>query len=342
MKILVTGAAGFIGFSTSLELLKRGDNVVGVDNINDYYDINLKRARLSQLEKFDNFTFVQTDISNFECIEDVFSKHGPFQRALHLAASAGVRYSKKNPLKVVNNNIIGHTNILELCSRTDNFEHLVFASSSSVYPQDSQQPFSIESRVDRPVSVYASTKAANELISHAYCENFDLAQTALRFFTVYGPWGRPDMSYFLFTNAIVNSQPIGLFNFGDMRRDFTYIDDIVAGTVAALDNPPAQESMSMPYQKFNLGAGNSQPLGKLVQLLEEGLGMEAIKNYEQGPRGEMLDTLADIEPTRKRLGYSPSVSLEQGVPRFVDWYRQFYGLDKTVGSSIEMQVGGNA
>ena len=325
MKILVTGAAGFIGYSTSLALLDRGEQVVGLDNINDYYDIGLKHARLSQLHKFDNFEFQKADVGNYERLEEIFHAQGPFLRVIHLAANAGVRYSQQFPLEVINSNIVGHANILQLCRQTDNFEHLVFASSSSVYSQDDKLPFSVQNRVDRPVSVYAATKAADELISHVYSDNFDLPQSALRYFTVYGPWGRPDMSYYLFTDAMMKSKPIRLFNFGDMRRDFTYIDDIVAGTLAALDNPPSQNSQSTPIQAFNLGAGDSQPLGKMVSLLEQNLGVEAIKNYEAGPRGEMLETFADIDSTRERLGYSPSVSLEYGIEKFVEWYRDFHG-----------------
>ena len=326
MKILVTGAAGFIGYSMSMALLKRGEQVVGIDDINDYYDVKLKQARLARLEKFDSFTFSRSDVCSFEQLEEIFNLHGPFQKVIHLAAHAGLRYSQQYPLKVVNTNIDGHANILELCRRTDNFEHLVFASSSSVYSQDDPLPFSIENCANRPVSVYAATKAADELISYVFSENFGLPQSALRYFTVYGPWGRPDMSYYLFTDAIVNSRAIRLFNFGDMRRDFIYIDDVVAGTLAALDNPPSQDSMSVPLQVFNLGAGYSYPLEKLVELLEESLGIEAIKNYEQGPRGEMLDTLADMEFTRERLGFSPTVWLEQGIPNFVEWYRRFHAI----------------
>ncbi len=324
MKILLTGAAGFIGFSTSMALLKRGDEVVGLDNLNDYYNVRLKHARLTQLEKFGNFNFEKADISNYEHTESIFRTQGPFPKVIHLAANAGVRYSQQFPLQVINSNIVGHANILQLCRRIDNFEHLVFASSSSIYSQNDKLPFSVDHRVDRPVSIYAATKAADELISHVYADNFDLPQSALRYFTVYGPWGRPDMSYYLFSNAMMNSTPIRLFNFGDMRRDFTYIDDIVSGTVAALDNPPPQNSQSTPIRAFNLGAGNSEALEKMVSLLEQNLGVEAERIYEAGPRGEMLETFADIEFTTNHLGYSPSVSLEEGIEKFVDWYREYH------------------
>lgn len=324
MKILVTGAAGFIGYSAALALLRRGEQVVGLDNINDYYDVSLKQARLSQLNEFGNFEFHKADVGRIEQLEGVFRSSGPFVNVIHLAANAGVRHSQQFPLEVINSNIVGHANILQLCRHTDRFEHLVFASSSSIYSQHDTLPFSVSNRVDRPVSVYAATKAADELISHVYSDNFDLPQTALRYFTVYGPWGRPDMSYYLFSEAMMKSEPIRLFNFGDMRRDFTYIDDIVAGTLAALDNPPSSDSGSTPMQAFNLGAGNSQPLGKMVSLLERCLGVEAIKNYEAGPRGEMLETFADIDSTREQLGYSPSVSLEQGIEEFVEWYRKYH------------------
>ena len=324
MKILVTGAAGFIGSSTSHVLLERGEKVVGLDNINDYYNIQLKESRLSRLREFKEFSFIKADICDFAKLQGIFRDHGPFQKVIHLAANAGVRYSQKFPLEVVNSNVVGHTNILELCRQTDNFEHLVFASSSSVYPQSGELPYSIDCRVDRPVSVYAATKAASELISHVYSDNFYIPQTALRYFTVYGPWGRPDMSYYLFTNAIVNSRPIQVFNFGDMRRDFTYIDDIVAGTILALDKPPQVEGHTAPIQTFNLGAGKSEPLEKLISLIEKNLGKKAIKNLEAGPRGEMEETLADIEFTRNEIGFSPSVALETGIARFVEWYRWYH------------------
>ena len=324
MKILVTGAAGFIGFSTSIALLKRGDEVVGLDNVNDYYDVSLKHARLSQLQKFENFKFEKADISNFEHLENVFQTQGPFPKVIHLAANAGVRYSQQFPLQVINSNVVGHANILQLCRWNDNFEHLVFASSSSVYSQNDKLPFSVDNRVDRPVSIYAATKAADELISHVYADNFDLPQSALRYFTAYGPWGRPDMSYYLFANAMMNSTPIRLFNFGDMRRDFTYIDDIVSGTVAALDNPPSQDLQSTPIQAFNLGAGNAEALEKMVSLLEQNLGVKAERIYEAGPRGEMLETFADIEFTSKLLGYSPCVTLEVGIEKFVEWYQEYH------------------
>ena len=324
MKILVTGVAGFIGFSTSMALLKRGDEVVGLDNVNDYYSVGLKHARLTQLEKFGNFKFEKADISNYEHLESIFRTQGPFPKVIHLAANAGVRYSQQFPLQVINSNVVGHANILQLCRRIENFEHLVFASSSSIYSQNDKLPFSVDNRVDRPVSIYAATKAADELISHVYADNFDLPQSALRYFTVYGPWGRPDMSYYLFANAMMNSTPIRLFNFGDMRRDFTYIDDIVSGTVAALDNPPPQDSQSTPIRAFNLGAGNAEALEKMVSLLEQNLGVQAEKIYEAGPRGEMLETFADIEFTTRHLGYSPCVSLEEGIGKFVDWYREYH------------------
>ena len=324
MKVLVTGAAGFIGSSTSHVLLERGEQVVGLDNINDYYDIQLKELRLSRLREFKEFSFVKADICDFANLRGIFRDHGPFHKVVHLAANAGVRYSQNFPLEVVNSNVVGHTNILELCRQTENFEHLVFASSSSVYPHDGELPYSIDCRVDRPVSVYAATKAAGELISHVYSDNFYIPQTALRYFTVYGPWGRPDMSYYLFTDAIVNSKQIQVFNFGDMRRDFTYIDDIVAGTILALDKPPQAGGQNAPIQTFNLGAGKSEPLEKLISLIEEKLGEKAIKNLEAGPRGEMLETLADIEFTRNEIGFSPSVALETGIARFVEWYRWYH------------------
>ena len=325
MKILVTGSAGFIGYATSLALLERGEQVIGLDNVNDYYDVGLKHKRMAQLEKFENFQFVQADVGDYGQLESIFSAHGPFVKVVHLAANAGVRYSQQFPLEVIKSNIAGHANMLQLCRQVDNFEHFVFASSSSIYSQEDKIPYSLDNRVDRPVSIYAATKAADELIGRVYSYNFDLPQTALRYFTVYGPWGRPDMSYYLFTDAIVNSRPIDLFNFGDMKRDFTYIDDIVSGTVAALDNPPSTSDQSSAFQVFNLGAGNAQPLEKMVSLLEQNLQMEAVKNYVAGPRGEMLETFADISVTRNRLGYTPTVSLEDGIGKFVEWYKAYHG-----------------
>ncbi len=324
MTILVTGAAGFIGSAVSLSLLQRDDKVVGIDSINDYYDIGLKKARLNRLEEYKNFSFFKADLCDFDSLREVFDRHGPFKKVVHLAAEAGVRHSQQYPRQVVTSNINGHVHILELCRYTDAFEHLVFASSSSIYSQDEKLPYSVNARVDKPVSVYAATKAADELISHVYSDNFNMPQTALRYFTVYGPWGRPDMAYYKFTNAIFNSEPIDIFNYGDMQRDFTYIDDVANGTVQALDHPPKNDEGSVPIRAFNIGADDCRTLMELIELLEKNIGIEAIKNFIQGPRGEMLATAADVESSKQSIGYSPQVGLEAGVEQFVNWYRQYH------------------
>ena len=326
MTILVTGSGGFIGSAISFALLERGDEVVGLDDINDYYDTNLKLARLSRLKSFKNFSFVESDITNFSELQNVFQKYGQFSHVVHLAANAGVRYSQDFPLETVNSNIVGHANLLELCRCMDDFEHFVFASSASVYADDEQVPYNIDSRIDSPRSVYAATKAADELISYVYSHNFDMKQTALRFFTVYGPWGRPDMAYYLFTDLIARSKPIQVFNFGDMRRDFVHINDAVQGIILSLDNPPSSGSGDVALQKFNIGAGQSESLHHLISQIEKHLNMRAIRNLESGPRGEMTETLADISLTRSQLGFSPSVSFGEGIGNFVEWYRNFHGI----------------
>ena len=326
MTILVTGSGGFIGSAISFALLERGDEVVGLDDINDYYDTNLKLARLSRLKSFQNFSFVESDITNFSELQNVFQRYGQFSQVVHLAANAGVRYSQDFPLEAVNSNIVGHANLLELCRCMDDFEHFVFASSASVYADDEQVPYNIDSRIDRPRSVYAATKAADELISYVYSHNFGMKQTALRFFTVYGPWGRPDMAYYLFTDLIAKSKPIQVFNFGDMRRDFVHINDAVQGIILSLDNPPSSDSGDVALQKFNIGSGQSESLHHLISQIEKHLNMRAIKNLESGPRGEITETLADISLTRSRLGFSPSVSFGEGIGNFVEWYRNFHGI----------------
>ena len=324
--ILVTGAGGFIGSAISLALLERGESVFGIDDINDYYDRKLKLARLSKLESFQNFAFAEADITKFADLELVFQKYGRFSKVVHLAANSGVRYSQDFPLQVVGSNIVGHTNLLELCRYMDGIEHYVFASSASVYSDNEQVPYKINSTIDSPVSVYAATKAADELISHVYSHNFGLKQTALRFFTVYGPWGRPDMAYYLFTDLIARSKPIQLFNFGNMRRDFLHIDDAVQGAILALENPPSSDSSDVPFQKFNIGFGQSEPLHNLISLIEKNLNMKAIKKLESGPRGEITETLADISQTKSALNFQPLVSFEEGIKEFVVWYQNYYGI----------------
>ncbi len=327
MSILVTGAAGFIGSAVALCLLERGERVVGLDNVNDYYDVQLKQLRLDRLRKFGDFVFERAELSDYAHLQSISAKHGPFRKVVHLGAEAGVRHSQNFPRQVAQSNISGHLNILEICRYTDDFEHLVYASSSSIYSQDSGLPYSIAARTDRPVSVYAATKAADELISHVYSDNFDLPQTGLRYFTVYGPLGRPDMSYFLFANAICDQKPIEIFNFGDMKRDFTYIDDAVAGTIAALDRPPSRVSDgNLPFRVFNIGSDKSRPLMDMIRILEQEMSMEAIKNFVQGPKGEMLATAADLSASQELLGYSPQTSLEEGIAQFVEWHRGYRRL----------------
>ncbi|MBH61886.1 MAG: protein CapI [Alphaproteobacteria bacterium] len=326
MKVLVTGAAGFIGFSVSRALLERGDRVVGIDNVNDYYDVSLKEARLALLEQHDGFEFVRADVSDLATLTEISDKHGPFPRVVHLAAQAGVRYSIENPMAYVQSNLVGHASILELCRATENFEHLTYASSSSVYGGNAMVPFSVEDRVDRPISLYAATKVADELMSYTYSHLYDLPQTGLRFFTVYGPWGRPDMALYLFTDAILHDRPIRVFNFGEMQRDFTYIDDIVDGTIRALDRPPKMTNQSPAHRVFNLGNNRAEPLLKVIEILEKTLGKQAERQLEPIQPGDVPETFADISSAARELGFAPKTGVEEGVAQFVDWYRTYHGI----------------
>ncbi len=258
--VLVTGAAGFIGFHTSLRLLKSGQAVVGIDNLNDYYDVTLKQDRVKELQKFDNFTFVKVEISDKAQMESLWDDHGPFKRVVHLAAQAGVRYSLENPYAYITSNCMGHVTVLEMCRHTEGFEHLVYASSSSVYGGNEKLPYSGKDNVDHPISLYAATKRADELISHSYAHLYDLPQTGMRFFTVYGPWGRPDMALFIFTKAICEGRKLPVFNHGKMKRDFTYVDDIIDGVLAALDAPPVREGKNAPCRVLNIGNTRSENL----------------------------------------------------------------------------------
>ena len=324
MTVLVTGAAGFIGHAVAFALLDRGDRVVGVDNVNDYYDTRLKEARLARLNRHGGFRFVRADVSGPSALEDVAAGLGPFRRIVHLAAQAGVRHSIEDPMSYVESNLVGHARILELCRRTDGFEHLVYASSSSVYGDSATAPFSTGDRVDRPVSLYAATKAADELMSHAYGHLYGLPQTGLRYFTVYGPWGRPDMALFLFTDAILNDRPIRVFNHGDMRRDFTYVDDIVDGTLRALDRPPPRSDGAPPHRVFNLGAGRAERLLDVIGVIEEALGRKAERRLEPLQPGDVPETWADVSAAARELGYAPSTAIGEGVRRFVDWFREYH------------------
>lgn len=332
---LVTGSAGFIGMNTCIKLLSRGDKVIGVDNINDYYDISLKKSRLTFLSNFPNFTFHNVDIVDRLNINQLFSENKP-QRVIHLAAQAGVRYSLINPHSYIESNIIGFSNILECC-RHHNIQHLVYASSSSVYGVNTNLPFSEHHNVDHPLSLYAATKKANELMAHSYSHLFNLPTTGLRFFTVYGPWGRPDMALFLFTKAILSSQPINIFNNGNMLRDFTYIDDIVEAVVRVADktaspnssfdalNPDPASSFA-PYRIFNIGNNQPTPLLDYITAIEYHLGMSAIKNFLPMQAGDVNATAASTDELHNWINFKPSTSIKVGVGKFVEWYRNYYKI----------------
>lgn len=335
MKILVTGAAGFIGASLSLKLLERGDEVVGIDNLNDYYDVNLKLARLERLRGYDRFKFIKLEIADKAAVEALFARER-FQRVMHLAAQAGVRYSITHPHAYIDANIVGFINILEGC-RHHTVEHLAYASSSSVYGANTKMPFSVHDTVDHPVSLYAATKKANELMAHTYSHLYKLPTTGLRFFTVYGPWGRPDMSLFLFTRNIMEGKPIDVFNYGNHRRDFTYIDDIVEGVIRVIDQPaqanadwrsenPDPASSFAPYRLYNIGNNQPVPLLTFIETLEKCLGKAAIKNLLPMQPGDVPETYADVSELVDDLGYKPATLLEDGIRNFVQWYKDFYGM----------------
>jgi UDP-glucuronate 4-epimerase len=323
LPVLVTGAAGFIGFHTSRALLERGERVIGVDNLNDYYDVGLKLGRLDQLRSLKGFEFRKADISDRNAISAIFAEAGHFHGIIHLAAQAGVRYSLENPFAYADSNVMGQVVMLEAARRAADLRHFVYASSSSVYGANTELPFSIEHRVDRPISLYAATKRAGELMAFTYSHLYGLPTTGLRFFTVYGPWGRPDMAAFLFADAITEGRPIRLFNQGRMRRDFTYVDDIVAGILAALDRPPAPDGHQVPARLYNLGNSRTEELGRFVEILEEALGQTAVKELLPLQPGDVAVTSADIEASRRDLGFEPAVTIEDGLLRFVDWYRNY-------------------
>ncbi len=332
MTILVTGIAGFIGHAVAAALAGRGEHVVGIDNLNDYYDPALKRARLADLAaRFGGAVeFVEGDIADEQALDMAVAGRG-VDRIIHLAAQAGVRYSLENPRAYVRSNLAGHVNVLEL-ARGLSVRHLVYASSSSVYGGNTKLPFSVEDRVDRPVSLYAATKRADEMLSESYAHLFRIPQTGLRFFTVYGPWGRPDMAAWLFTSAILEGRPIKVFNNDAMRRDFTYIDDIVAGVLAALDRPPADDGAEKPggsitpHARYNLGNSRAEELSNLIAAIESACGREAVREMHPMQPGDVSATYADIAISTRDLGFIPATSIEQGVERFVDWYRAHYGV----------------
>lgn len=323
--ILVTGAAGFIGFHVALRLLQEGRHVVGVDNLNDYYDVSLKEARLNQLGNFTTFEFIRDDISNKEGMEQLWAEQGPFLEVIHLAAQAGVRYSLENPYSYVQSNCMGHLTILEMCRHTEGFKHLVYASSSSVYGGNDKLPYAVSDSVDQPVSLYAATKRADELMSHSYSHLYNLPQTGLRFFTVYGPWGRPDMAYFIFTKAICENDKLPVFNDGKMKRDFTYIDDIVDGILASLEKPPLTADTA-PHRVLNLGNNCSENLMDFINIIETELDKKADLDYLPMQAGDIKETYADIEETTEAIGYAPKITIQEGIPRFIAWYKDYYKL----------------
>lgn len=333
MVLLVTGAAGFIGFHLCQKRLEQGDEVLGIDNLNDYYDVSLKQARLNQLKKYSNFIFVKIDISDRDGIANLFKKY-TIKRVVNLAAQAGVRYSIENPHAYIDSNVVGFTNIIEGC-RHHNIEHLVYASTSSVYGANELQPFSESKSVNHPLAIYAATKKANELIAHSYSHLYGLPTTGLRFFTVYGPWGRPDMALFLFADAIMNDKPLNIFNHGEMVRDFTYVGDIVEGVSRAIDKTaepdlnwdamsPDPATSYAPYRVYNIGNNNPVQLMDYVHAIENSLGKKGKYNFMPMQDGDVPSTCADVSRLEQDLGYKPKVTVKDGVQKFVDWYKSYY------------------
>ena len=339
MKILVTGAAGFIGFHLCSKLLKSGEEVIGLDNFNSYYDPSLKNSRYEELKKTADcygkkFQIINCDLTDNILLEDVFKEHKP-KSVVNLAAQAGVRYSIENPSAYINSNLVGFSNILE-CTRNFPVEHLVYASSSSVYGGNTKMPFSEKDGVDHPVSLYAATKKSNELLAHSYSHLYGIPTTGLRFFTVYGPWGRPDMALFIFTKSIIERKPIKLFNNGDMIRDFTYIDDIINSLILLINKPPKKEKIDRhhylpyeswaPYKVFNIGNSSPTPLIDYVEALENSLNIKAIKEYEEMQLGDVKSTYADTHLLEKWINYKPDTSIVDGINQFVNWYKDFYSI----------------
>ena len=334
MKYLLTGAAGFIGFHTTQKLLSRGHEVIGLDNLNEYYDVNLKKARLARLEPLPGFRFVRLDLADDRGMAELFARE-KFERVVHLAAQAGVRYSLQDPHAYIRSNVTGTLNVLEGC-RHNGVEHLVYASTSSVYGINTNMPFSVHNIADHPLSLYATTKRANELMAHNYSALFKLPTTGLRFFTVYGPWGRPDMALFLFARNILEGKSIDVFNNGNHKRDFTFVEDIAEGVVRASErvaqsNPdwdssrPDPASSSAPFRVYNIGNNAPVPLMRYIEVLEECLGRKATKNFLPLQLGDVPETFADIEDLVRDVGYRPATSVEEGVRRFVEWFREYYG-----------------
>ncbi|MBL4790188.1 MAG: NAD-dependent epimerase/dehydratase family protein [Kordiimonadaceae bacterium] len=330
MTILVTGAAGFIGMHVCAALLKRGEIVLGIDNLNDYYDPTLKSARLGILRENSNFTFNACDFADANALNDA-TRDAKLSAIVHLGAQAGIRYSIENPSVYIQSNLVGHANMLELSRNSDSLDHLVYASSSSVYGGNTKLPFAVEDRADTPVSLYAATKRSNELLSQSYAHLYGIPQTGLRFFTVYGPWGRPDMALWLFTEAILGGKPIRVFNHGDMARDFTYIDDITGGILAVLDGPPQQGQSNAfdnpaPHKIYNIGNNKAEPLLHMIDVLEQALGKKAERLLEDMQPGDVKETYADTSALEADFGFRAKTAIETGIPKFVSWYKGFYGI----------------
>jgi UDP-glucuronate 4-epimerase len=325
MTVLVTGSAGFIGYHTCVALLERGERVVGIDNLNEYYDVSLKKARTSKLDAYQGFSFHHADITDGEAVAEIERLNPKTTRIVHLAAQAGVRYSLENPYAYVQTNVVGQLNILELARRLDALEHLVYASSSSVYGDNSDLPFAVSDRVDTPISLYAATKRTDELMGHCYSHLYRIPATGLRFFTVYGPWGRPDMAAYKFAKAIFDGQPISVFNNGDMKRDFTYVDDIVVGVIAALDKIPPDKESAPPHRLYNIGNNHPEDLMRFIAVIEAATGLRAELQLEPMQPGDVRETYADLGESERDLGYRPKVTIDEGIPRFIEWFRSYYG-----------------
>lgn len=326
MTVLVTGAAGFIGYHCAAKLAERGETVIGIDSLSDYYDVRLKQARLAELAPRKNFTFKEMSIADRGEMVELARAFPKIDRILHLAAQPGVRYSLINPHAYVEANVLGHLNILEMARHQAGFKHLVYASSSSVYGGNTKLPFAIEDPVDQPVSLYAATKKSDELMSHCYSHLYRIPATGLRFFTVYGPWGRPDMAAWLFTEAIFNGEPIQVFNHGDMKRDFTYIDDIVTGVIAALDHPAPSVQGAPPHRVYNIGNHRAEPLLRFIEVIEKAVGKKAKIDLKPMQPGDVKETYADVTAIQRDLGFAPDTPIDVGIPRFVDWFRGYMKL----------------
>lgn len=328
MKVFITGAAGFIGSSLALSLLARGDEVVGVDNLNDYYDVNLKRARLERVRQAGKgaFVFHQINIADKEAMFGLEDSCRDVTHVVNLAAQPGVRYSLINPFAYAETNVMGFVVVAELARRLPKLEQFVYASSSSVYGGNTKTPFSVDDPVEKPVSLYAATKRSDELIAHTYAHLYKMPCTGLRFFTVYGPWGRPDMAAYLFTSNILADKPIPVFNNGEMRRDFTYIDDIIAGIVGVLKNPMRLQPDQVPCRLYNIGNSQTETLMDYISEIEKALGKRAVYNFLPMQAGDVYETFADIEATKRDFGYAPTTTIQEGIPRFVEWYKQFHGV----------------